>query len=124
MGTLPDFNFGTWLQRFDQGFEADLIGNFGYGNIQPVIIPYTFAEQYIRILLTANYKKDTWKQGAKLYQTIPTFLGNSDVIDERVIALGKPEILDLTQYPDGSKLRLEFFPWFRDINILIHAWQN
>jgi hypothetical protein len=123
MATLSDFNFGTWQQRFSEGYEADRIGSFGWSSIQPVNIPYVFVEQYIRVSITANYKKDTWKQAANLYQTIPTFLGNSDIISEHLISLGKPEILDLTQYPDGYRLRLEFFPWLRDVNVLIHAWR-
>ena len=123
MGTLPDFNYGTWQQRFSEGYEALPVG-YLYPPLFPVDIPYVFSEQYIRILVTATFKKRAWKQAANLYQSIPTFLGNNDVIGERLIALGKPEILDMTQYPDGYKLRLEFFPWLRDVDVLIHAWRD
>lgn len=118
----PDFNLGTWQQRFDTGYQANAIGSL-FLPIPPVIIPYTFSQQYIRVLVTADYKKTKWKQAAIIHQTIPTFLGNDDVISEHLILLDKPEILDLIQYPDGYKLKVIPFSWFRDINILIHSWQ-
>jgi hypothetical protein len=122
MPVLPDFNFGTWQQRFSEGYESEPVG-YLYPPLFPVDVPYVFGEQYIRILVTANFKKRSWKHSCNLYQRIPTFLGGNDVISEHLISLGKPEILDLTQYPDGYRLRLEFFPWLRDVNVLIHAWR-
>lgn len=123
MAVLPDFNFGTWQQRFSESYESTLVGLDLYTPLFPVEVPYVFEEQYIRILVTAIYKKRTWRDSCNLYQVIPTFLGNKDVISQHLISLGKPEILDLTQYPDGYRLRLEFFPWLRDANVLIHAWR-
>ena len=124
MTVYPDFNLGQWQERFNTGYEAPLVGRFGYGSIDPVTIPYVFNEQYIRVLLTADYKKQSWKQAAIVHQTIPTFLGNDDVISEHLILLDKPEILDLIQYPDGYRLKFNIFNWFRDINIQVHAWRN
>jgi hypothetical protein len=123
MSTLPDFNLGTWQQRYEQGFIGATIGYFDSAPIPPVLVPYNFAERFVRISITADYSKSTWKRAARVYQVIPTFLGNTDLIDERLVDLNKPEIFDLNQYPDGYRLRLEFFPWLRDVNVLIHAWR-
>lgn len=124
MSSYPDFNLGLWQRRFSQGYIADRIGSFGWGSLDPVLIPFTFSEQYIRVSINADYKKDTWRQAAIIHQTIPTFLGNEDVISEHTLLLGKPEILDLIQYPDGYKLRVIPFNWFRDIDITVHEFIN
>ena len=123
MASYPDFNLGTWQQRYNNGFESNPIGSF-YPPLPPVVVPYSFVEQYIRILITSDTATPSWKRAAKLYQTIPTFLSNFDVIDIKSISLNKPEIFDFTQYADGYKLRLEFFSWFKDVDVLIHAWRS
>ncbi len=123
MVKLPDFNLGNWVNRFEQGYIAVPISNPTQKPIPDVIVPYTFSEQYVRIRVKADFYTQRWVQGLVLKQTIPTFLGNFDVVDTKLIKLWEPQIIELKTYPDGYKLKLEFYRWFRDIDVLIHAWQ-
>lgn len=122
MTVLPDFLLGNWLQRYHQGFVADTVGYFGKAPIPPIIIPYLFTRQYVRISLDSPSKQSNWKYGAKIYQTIATQLGFEDVIKETSIELGKPEIFDMLQFPDGYKLKLSFPTWLTDIDIVVHEY--
>ena len=122
MAVLPDFLQGNWLQRYHQGFISDTVGYFGKAAIPPVIIPFLFTKQYVRIGLDSASKKSTWRYGAKIYQTITTQLGFEDVIKEMSVELGKPEIFDMLQFPDGYKLKMSFPTWLTDIDILVHEY--
>ena len=125
MGAIyPDFSLGTWVERFNTGYSATLIG-YTHLPIPPVSITnYTFTEAYIRVLITSDTAKTKWVQGCWLQQTIPTFLGNNDLVNLYYAKLGVAEIFNVVQCADGYNLKINFYPWFTDVNIGIWAWQG
>ena len=122
MKSLPDFLIGNWLQRYHVGFQSVIVGSFGLAPIPPVTVPYLFVERYVRISIDAVYKKSSWKYAGKIYQTVTTQLGFDDVIATHNVEIGKPEIMDMTTFPDGYKLKLVFPTWFQDVDIVIHEY--
>lgn len=122
MAKLPDFLLGNWLQRYHQGFIADTVGYFGKAPISPILVPFLFTNRYVRISVDSPSKRSNWRYGAKIYQTITTQLGFEDVIKEASVELGKPEIFDMLQFPDGYKLKLSFPTWLTDVDIVIHEY--
>jgi len=122
MTVYPDFLAGNWAGVLDADYEAETIGSFGYGIIQPVIVPSLLVAEYVRVSVATRLGKQTWIRGLRLYQTVDTVFGNFDIISEHVISLGKPEIIQLINYPDGYRLRLEFFRWFKDCQVSIKSF--
>ena len=119
---LPDFDSGTWLLKYQQGFTGATVGLFDIAPIAPISIPNLFVEEYIRIKTTSITAKDTWQRAGNLIQTIPTSLGLDDVIDTKGLSLKHPQIFKMTQNDDGYRLRLEFYKWLDDIDVRIDAW--
>jgi hypothetical protein len=122
MAVYPDFLLGDWVSVLNENYQAETIGSFGSGIIPPVNIPDLLVSQYLRVLVTTQTGRLTWIQGLRLYQTIDTVLGDFDVVSEHLILLGKPEIIKMIDYPDGYRLRLEFFRWFKDCQVSIHEF--
>lgn len=122
MANLPDFFQGNWLQRYHEGFTGERVGSFGIAPIRPIIIPFLFTEQYIRISVDSIQKRANWRFGARIAQTITTALGFDDVVKEFDIELGKPEIFDMLHSPDGYRIRLSFPTWLEDVDIVIHEF--
>jgi hypothetical protein len=100
-----------------------MIGPFGFGNIPPVDFPTLLVSSFLRVRVTTQTGRNTWRQGLRIYQTIDTELGDFDVISEHLILLNKPEIIEMIDYPDGYRLRLEFFRWFKDCQVTIHEFR-
>lgn len=119
MIVYPDFLLGDWLDILNADYQAEAIGDFGSGVIEPVVIPTVLHSAFVRVSVTNASGKDSWERGLKIYQTIDTFFGGFDVISEHVISLDKPEIIQMIVYPNGYRLRLEFFRWFKDCQVSI-----
>lgn len=122
MTVYPDFLLGNWELVSDETYDAETIGAFGVGIILPVIIPSLLTSEYVRVQCSSSAARATWVQGCKVSQTINSILGANDVISEHLISLNTPEIIKLIDYPDGYRLRIDFYKWFPQCRVIIHQY--
>jgi hypothetical protein len=118
----PDFQEGIWFPVSDAVYEAEIIGNFGQGIIRPVTLPDLIDERFLRFEVTSQSARPTWRQGLIVFQTVDSFAGANDAIAQFAILLAKPQIIEFIDYPDGFRLQLNFYPWFRDVRVKIEKF--
>jgi hypothetical protein len=112
MPVFPDFQLGIWVSVLDFEYEAETVGYFGAGRIPSVILPMLLDEPFLRFQVSSSTAKASWQQGLRVFQVVDSFLGANDVISQHLILLNEPQIIEFIDYPDGYRLKLNFFSWF------------
>jgi len=115
----PDFQEGLWVSVSDALYEAETIGTFGVGIIRPVVIPSLIDEIFLRLEVTSSSARSTWRQGLTIHQIVDSFAGSEDIISRHSVLLNSPQIFQMIDYPDGYRLRLNFYPWFQDVRVKV-----
>ena len=124
------------LQRSNvwQEVHNNLYESSGFVARRPIPIPTAFVPTTLDSPVCAIWCRSTyaearkWQRGCKVSQviTINAFSGNmaATAIETRIISQGVTTLLVLSQYTTDYSLRLDFYPWFQDLQVVIWEYQG
>lgn len=122
------------LRRSDL-WETVYFNNFlsaGFVGQKPIPIP----EAYVPITLTTpiaaiycssfDPKASRWQRGCKVSQVTPIGAnigsGFGAVTQTKIVSLNVPTLLFFPLFTDEYALLLEFYPWFREVQVSVHQY--
>ncbi|HAJ59293.1 MAG TPA: hypothetical protein DCP31_08515, partial [Cyanobacteria bacterium UBA8543] len=90
-------------------------------------VPVTFTN-FVAIVwcFSSDQNARKWQRGCKVSQVTPigAAIGGAPgaVTDTRIITQGIPTLLVFSQYTDEYSLRIDFYPWFRSLQIVVYRY--
>ncbi|HAX78978.1 MAG TPA: hypothetical protein DCY88_24940 [Cyanobacteria bacterium UBA11372] len=97
--------------------------------IPHAFVPLTFTNFVSAVWCSSPFAEDRkWQRGCKVSQVTPigaSIAGRNGAITEtRIISQGIPTLLAFSQYTNEYSLRLDFYPWYQEIQVMVYQYNG